>query len=174
MDLKLIKTLTVKSSTKILLMVMDGVGGLPNPATGKTELETAKKPNLDELAKAGMLGLTHPIARGITPGSGPAHLALFGYDPIEFPIGRGVLEALGINFPMTCRNIAARANFATMDKSGAILDRRAGRIPTDKNIELTGRLSAAIKLDIYSTTSKTIDALMKLELPSGVEVEIKV
>ncbi len=145
MDLKLIKSLTVKNTTKILLMVMDGVGGLPNPSTGKTELETAKKPNLDELAKTGMLGLTHPIARGITPGSGPAHLALFGYDPIAFPIGRGVLEALGINFPMTCKNIAARANFATMDKSGAILDRRAGRIPTDKNIELTGRLSAAIK-----------------------------
>ena len=144
MDLKLIKTLAVKNTTKILLLVMDGVGGLPHPETGKSELETAKKPNLDELAKTGMLGLTHPIARGITPGSGPAHLALFGYEPMQFPIGRGVLEALGINFPMTCKHIAARANFATMDKNGAILDRRAGRIPTEKNIELTAKLQAAI------------------------------
>ena len=143
MDLNIIKGLSMKTEGKILLLVMDGVGGIPNE-TGKTELETAKKPNMDALVKKGTIGLSHPIARGITPGSGPGHLGLFGYDPLEYLIGRGVLEALGIGFKMTGKHVAARANFATMDKNGNILDRRAGRIPTDKNIELTTKIQKAI------------------------------
>lgn len=145
MDLNLIKKLAIKSESKILLLVMDGVGGLPDPLTGKTELETANKPNIDKLVVRGMLGLSHPIARGVTPGSGPSHLALFGYDPIQYLIGRGVLEALGIGFPMSSRHLAARANFATKDRNGVIIDRRAGRIPTEKNVELTLQLQNAIK-----------------------------
>ncbi|OGF44336.1 MAG: phosphoglycerate mutase [Candidatus Firestonebacteria bacterium RIFOXYA2_FULL_40_8] len=144
MNLETIKTLSVKTNSKIMLLVMDGCGGLGSPSTGKTELETAQKPNLDKLAKSGVLGLSHPIGRGITPGSGPAHLGLFGYDPLQYLIGRGVLEALGIGFHMTPKHISARANFATM-KDGVILDRRAGRIPTEKNIEIVGKLTNAIK-----------------------------
>jgi 2,3-bisphosphoglycerate-independent phosphoglycerate mutase len=145
MDLNIIKSISVKTDSKILLLVMDGVGGLPHPNTGKTELETANKPNIDSLAKTGVLGLSHPVARGITPGSGPSHLSLFGYDPIKYQVGRGVLEALGIGFLMTEKHLAARANFATMDKNGIIIDRRAGRISTEKNIELTSKLQSLIK-----------------------------
>ena len=144
MELETIKALSIKTDSKILLLVMDGCGGLGNPSTGKTELETAKKPNLDKLLKNGVFGLAHPVGRGITPGSGPAHLGLFGYDPLQYVIGRGVLEALGIGFHMTSRHISARANFATM-KDGVILDRRAGRIPTEVNIALVAKLTEAIK-----------------------------
>ena len=135
-NLDLIKGISVPSATKIVLLVIDGLGGLPNPKTGKTELETAKTPNLDRLATKGICGLVDPVSPGITPGSTPSHLALFGYDPVSFNIGRGVVEAMGIDFDLEPEDIAARGNFCTVDKTGRVIDRRAGRISTEKCAEL--------------------------------------
>ncbi len=140
----LIKSLSITSPTKIVLVVIDGLGGLPDPKTSKTELETARTPNLDKLAAAGTCGLSYPVGPGITPGSSPGHLALFGYDPVDCNIGRGVLEAVGIDFDLKPGDIAARGNFCTVDKSGAITDRRAGRIPGEKSAELCRLLDGAV------------------------------
>ena len=128
---------------KIVLLVMDGLGGLPATPGGRTELETARTPNLDGLAESGSLGLSIPVRPGVEPGSGPAHLSLFGYDPVRYMIGRGVLEALGIGFPLQAGDVAARGNFASVDGDGLITDRRAGRIASEECIRLTGKLREA-------------------------------
>ena len=136
MRLDFVKELIEPAETKIVLLVMDGLGGLPQEADGWTELEAANTPNLDSLAAQSICGLHQPVAPGITPGSGPSHLALFGYDPIEYQVGRGVLSALGIDFDLTFEDVAARGNFCTVDDEGRVADRRAGRISTEKNREL--------------------------------------
>ncbi len=138
---KLLSSLATQNDSKIVLVVMDGLGDIPEKGT---PLELAHTPNLDLLAAQGVTGLTDPISPGITPGSGPAHMALFGYDPFEFQIGRGVLEALGVDVELKEGDVAARANFATLSSSGEVLDRRAGRIPTSKCVELTGLLQKKI------------------------------
>jgi 2,3-bisphosphoglycerate-independent phosphoglycerate mutase len=135
-SLELMKILSQPSPDKIILLVLDGLGGLPHPETGKTELETARTPNLDGLAAKGVSGLAELVGPGITPGSGAGHLALFGYDPLKFTIGRGVLEAVGIDFSLEPGDIAARGNFATADRSGLVSDRRAGRISDERCAEL--------------------------------------
>jgi 2,3-bisphosphoglycerate-independent phosphoglycerate mutase len=126
-----LKPLLRKSKTKIVLLVLDGLGDLPG-ANGKTPLEAAATPNMDRLAMQGTLGRTVPIRAGVTPGSGPAHLAMFGYDPLHYLVGRGVMEALGIGMEIGKGDVAARGNFATLDASGAISDRRAGRISSEE------------------------------------------
>jgi len=140
MDFDLIKSLLAPADTKIVLLVMDGLGGLPREHEGQTELEAADTPNLDDLAARGMCGLHVPVAQGITPGSGPSHLALFGYDPLKYEVGRGVLAAVGLEFDLRPGDVAARGNFCTVDEEGKITDRRAGRISTMKNRELCGLL----------------------------------
>ena len=139
---KIIRDLVQKNNTKLLLIVLDGLGGLP--VHGKTELDSAVTPHLDALTAESACGLHIPVATGITPGSGPGHLALFGYDPIEWQIGRGVLEALGLGIELRKTDIAIRINYATI-KDGIIQDRRAGRIPTDENRKITGRLQENIQ-----------------------------
>ena len=139
---KLISDLVQKNDTKIILVVLDGLGGLP--VEGKTELDTAVKPNLDRLSADSACGLHIPVSMGITPGSGPGHLSLFGYDPIEWQIGRGVLEALGLGVELKKTDVAIRVNYATIE-NGVIKDRRAGRIPTDQSRKITGKLQERIR-----------------------------
>src|SRR5262249_7878492 len=122
------------------LLSLDGLGGLPRAGTGRSELETARIPHLNRLASLGACGLLRHVAPGITPGSGPGHLGLFGYDPLRYLVGRGVLEALGIEFDLRAGDVAARGNFCTVDGDGLITDRRAGRITTDLCVRLTERL----------------------------------
>ncbi len=139
---KTIKSLTISNDKKIILLVIDGLGGLEK--NGLTELEKANIPNMDALCKDSACGLLYPVDIGITPGSGPAHLSLFGYDPLKYNIGRGILEALGIDVNVGNNDIACRGNFVTIE-NGVITDRRAGRIPTEKNEELCTLLSSQIK-----------------------------
>jgi 2,3-bisphosphoglycerate-independent phosphoglycerate mutase len=139
----LTRELHVKNDSKIVMLVADGLGGLPLSPGGKTELETAKKPNLDALAKIGVQGGSIPVFPGIAPGSGPGHLGLFGYDPVKYLIGRGALEATGIGFAMQPGDVAARGNFCTLDAAGKISDRRAGRIASEESAPLAVRMREA-------------------------------
>ena len=131
-DFPYIKDIARKTPGKIVMLVVDGLGGLPLPETGQSELETASLPNLDALARRSAVGLTTPVATGITPGSGPGHTALFGYDPVKYLVGRGVLEALGLGVELADGDVAIRCNFCTVDDAGTITDRRAGRIPGEE------------------------------------------
>ncbi len=137
MDIQqLLKQLHIQNDKKIVMLVADGLGGLPQTPDGKTELETAATPNLDQLAQRGVQGASLPVLPGITPGSGPGHLGLFGYDPLQFLIGRGALEATGVGIELQQGDVAVRCNFCTLDSNGNIADRRAGRIPTEESAPL--------------------------------------
>src|SRR4030042_2644791 len=140
---EVLQSLVIQTESKLVMVVMDGIGGLP--VRGKTELETAKTQNLNRFTPKAVCGLIDPISYGIPPGSGPSHLALFGYDPFQYEIGRGVMEALGIDIPLSKDDLAVRGNFATVDEKGIIVDRRAGRIPTEKNKEICEFLENEIK-----------------------------
>ena len=146
MELELLARLAKPGDAKIVLLVVDGVGDLRTAAQPRTPLQAAQTPNLDDLATRGSLGRLVPVSPGITPGSGPGHLALFGYDPRrpEVDIGRGVLEALGEDLEVTARDVAARGNFATADAAGNLVDRRAGRIPTAECQRLVEKLRGAV------------------------------
>jgi len=157
MDQSVLQPLINKNGSKIIYIIMDGLGGLPMDKKGKTELESAKTPTMDRMATEGSLGLLDPIGPGMTPGSGPAHLALFGYDPIGDNVGRGILSALGVDFPVTGRDVCARLNFCSLDDNGNISDRRAGRIATETNQKLCSKLSESIQL------SDNIEFFLKTE-----------
>ena len=135
-----------KKATKIIFLVMDGVGGIAMPGKGGTELQVAKKPNLDTLAREGVCGVMDPVAPGVAPGSGPGHFAIFGYDPLTSNIGRGVLEALGIDLDLTDRDVASRGNFSTVDAKGILTDRRAGRLETSENQRIVAELNSVLNL----------------------------
>jgi len=142
----LLDSLAIKTEAKMIFVVMDGLGGMEVPEKGGSELQVARLPNLDALAARGACGLFDPVAPGITPGSGPGHFAIFGYQPIVHNIGRGILSACGIEFPLTPRDVAARVNFCTIDGEGRIVNRRAGRIDTDTNKRLSAKLREEISL----------------------------
>jgi 2,3-bisphosphoglycerate-independent phosphoglycerate mutase len=154
------------SGGRIVLVVMDGLGGLPDPTTGKTELETAALPNLNRIAAHSALGLHQPVAPGVTPGSGPGHLALFGYDPLRWNIGRGVLSALGVGFELREGDLATRLNFASVDAEGRVTDRRAGRPSDDENKRLVGKLRERVKapdgVELFFESEKEHRAVMIL------------
>src|SRR2546430_13073916 len=138
--------LTLKTNAKLALVVLDGIGdGATREQGYVTPLEAARTPNLDALSKDSAQGRMIPVAPGITPGSGPGHLALFGYDPLEFQVGRGVIEALGLGLELRAGDIAARANFCTIDDKGIVTDRRAGRIDTSVCEELCALLASKVK-----------------------------
>ncbi|RZM78719.1 2,3-bisphosphoglycerate-independent phosphoglycerate mutase [Leptolyngbya iicbica] len=136
---------------RIVYLVLDGLGGIPHPDHHLTELQAANTPNLDALAKESSCGLLEIVGPGITPGSGPGHLTLFGYDPLKYRIGRGVLSALGIDFELQPGDVAARANFASFSDKGMVSDRRAGRIGTDLNERLVQKICDRVSLDFDGT-----------------------
>lgn len=158
MDVTLPDDIVEQEGGKIVYLVMDGLGGLPHEETGRTELETASTPNLDRLARRSALGLITPVLPGIAPGSGPAHLALFGYDPVRWNIGRGVLSALGVDFHMQDGDLAARLNLASFDEAGNVVDRRAGRPSDEENARLVGKLREEVSqvggLEVYWESEK--------------------
>ena len=152
-DLEQLHDCYVSTASKIVLLVVDGLGGLPHPDTGRSELETAHLPHLDAMARESACGLTTPVLPGVAPGSGPGHLALFGYNPLKYQIGRGALEALGIEVELRPGDVAARGNFCTVDGNGSLSDRRAGRIPTELSAPLCARLDQialpGVQVDVF-------------------------
>jgi 2,3-bisphosphoglycerate-independent phosphoglycerate mutase len=153
-DLDLLRDCYTSTPSKIVMLVVDGLGGLAHPDTGISELEQAHIPNLDAMARESACGLSTPVLPGVTPGSGPGHLALFGYDPLKYLIGRGALEALGIDVALQPGDVAARGNFCTVDGEGALVDRRAGRILTELSAPLCERLDRieleSVELDVFA------------------------
>ena len=153
-DVEELRDCYTKTPSKMVLLVAEGLGGLAHPETGKSELETAHTPNLDALAQKSACGLTTPVLPGVAPGSGPGHLALFGYDPLKHQIGRGALEALGIEVELASGDVAARGNFCTVDGEGLLTDRRAGRIPTELSAPICDRLDRieipGVQVDVFS------------------------
>ena len=153
-DVEELRDCYTKTPSKMVLLVADGLGGLAHPETGKSELETAHTPNLDALAQKSACGLTTPVLPGVAPGSGPGHLALFGYDPLKHQIGRGALEALGMEVELASGDVAARGNFCTVDGEGLLTDRRAGRIPTELSAPICDRLDRieipGVQVDVFS------------------------
>ena len=152
-DSSILSDICRTTPSKIVMLVVDGLGGMPHLETGKSELETARLPNLDGLAGESACGLTDPVMPGVTPGSGPGHMSLFGYDPVKYLMGRGVLEGLGIDVELAEGDVAARGNFCTLDSSGLVVDRRAGRIPTAEStplVELLNGIEApGVGLSVY-------------------------
>ncbi len=152
-DIEQLRDCYLNTPSKMVLLVVDGLGGLAHPETGKSELETANIPNLDALAQQSACGLTTPVLPGVAPGSGPGHLALFGYDPLKHMIGRGALEALGIDVDLQPGDVAARGNFCTVDSDGLLVDRRAGRIPTELSAPICERLDRieleGVQVDVF-------------------------
>ena len=175
-DFPEIQDLCQPTPTKIVMLVVDGLGGLPHPDTRKSELETAALPNLDRLAQESACGLTTPVGPGITPGSGPGHLALFGYDPVKYLIGRGVLEALGIGVELRVQDVAARGNLCTVDGDGLIVDRRAGRIPTEESAPIVRMLDeievGAVELSAYPLREHRFVLVMRREGVSGLDADV--
>ena len=155
MNYDFLRRLIVSADTKIALIVMDGLGGLPREPGGRTELETAHTPIMDALALHSALGLSSPAGTGIAVGSGPGHVALFGFDPIENEIGRGALEALGVDFDLQPQDVAARGNFCSVDPDGVLLDRRAGRIATSQAKLLADKLNQ-IKIEGVEIFVRTV------------------
>ena len=165
----LVSSLAKANDKRIVLLVMDGVGDCDNDGNG-TALQQAKTPNLDALAGKSACGLSMPIATGVTPGSGPGHLGLFGYDPLLYQVGRGVLSALGIEFPLEKRDVAARLNFCTVDADGNVTDRRAGRISTEENERIVEKIMAKLEhpqdAEVFMQTVAEHRALLVLRGPT--------
>jgi 2,3-bisphosphoglycerate-independent phosphoglycerate mutase len=143
----LVRRLVIRTQSKIVFVVMDGLGGFPKSPAGKSELMAANHPHLDALAASGCVGLLDPVFPGITPGSGPGHLGLFGYDPLEHTVGRGALSAAGTGFDLRPDDIAARVNICTLDDKGNVVDRRAGRLPTDETAAICSELERSVQVD---------------------------
>ncbi len=165
----------LESGGKIVLAVLDGLGGLPHPRHGQTELEAARTPHLDDVARRAALGLHVPVTWGIAPGSGPGHLALFGYDPVRYNIGRGVLSALGVGFSLEPGDVAVRLNFATLDAAGNVVDRRAGR-PTDEENRrlidtLRGGVESPVGVQVFFESEKEHRAVLVLR-GEGLSAEV--
>ncbi len=156
-DFPYLKDIVQTTESKILMVVADGLGGLPGGDTRQSELETASLPNINRLAQESACGLSTPVALGITPGSGPGHLALFGYDPLVHMIGRGALEAIGIGLELKPGDLAARGNFATTDAAGNLVDRRAGRISTEKAAPIAERLNKIEIPNLEVTVEHVLD-----------------